>query len=46
VSESGISKREDILLLENMKVDAALVGEELVKAADPVAKIKELLGTA
>jgi len=44
VSESGISKRDDIVLLKNMKVDAALIGEELVKAADPTAKIKELLG--
>jgi indole-3-glycerol phosphate synthase len=44
VSESGISRREDIVLLKNMKVDAALIGEELVKAADPAAKIKELLG--
>jgi indole-3-glycerol phosphate synthase len=44
VSESGISRREDIVLLESMKVDAALIGEELVKAADPAAKIKELLG--
>ena len=44
VSESGISSREDIVLLKNMKVDAALIGEELVKAADPAAKIKELLG--
>jgi indole-3-glycerol phosphate synthase len=44
VSESGISKRDDIVLLKNMKVDAALIGEELVKAPDPTAKIKELLG--
>jgi indole-3-glycerol phosphate synthase len=44
VSESGISKRDDIVLLKNMKVDAALIGEELVKASDPTAKIKELLG--
>jgi indole-3-glycerol phosphate synthase len=44
VSESGISRREDIVLLKNMKVDAALIGEELVKAPDPTAKIKELLG--
>jgi len=44
VSESGISKREDIVLLEAMKVDAALIGEELVKAADPAAKIRELRG--
>jgi len=46
VSESGISKREDIVLLKAMKVDAALIGEELVKSADPAAKIKELLGTS
>lgn len=46
VSESGISTREDLVLLRSMKVDAALIGEELVKAADPAAKIKELLGTA
>jgi indole-3-glycerol phosphate synthase len=44
VSESGISKREDIDLLKTMKVDAALIGEELVKSPDPTAKIKELLG--
>jgi indole-3-glycerol phosphate synthase len=46
VSESGLSSREDILLLQNLKVDAALIGEELVRAADPAAKIKELLGTS
>jgi indole-3-glycerol phosphate synthase len=44
VSESGISKREDVALLRQLKVDAALVGEELVKAPDPAAKIRELLG--
>ena len=44
VSESGISSRDDIVLLKNMNVDAALIGEELVKAPDPTAKIKELLG--
>jgi indole-3-glycerol phosphate synthase len=44
VSESGISTREDIVLLQNMKVDAALIGEELVKAPDPTARIKELRG--
>lgn len=44
VSESGISKRDDIVLLQNMKVDAALIGEELVKAEDPARKLKELLG--
>jgi indole-3-glycerol phosphate synthase len=45
VSESGISKRDDLVLLKTMKVDAALIGEELVKAVDPTAKLKELLGT-
>ena len=44
VSESGISRREDLVLLKNMKVDAALIGEELMKTPDPSAKIKELLG--
>ncbi len=44
VSESGISRREDIVLLGQMQVDAALIGEELVKALDPAAKIRELLG--
>ena len=44
VSESGISTREDMVLLKHMAVDAALIGEELVKANDPAGRIKELLG--
>ena len=44
VSESGISRREDIVLLGQMKVDAALIGEELVKSVDPVKKLRELMG--
>ncbi|HYE98304.1 MAG TPA: indole-3-glycerol phosphate synthase TrpC [Planctomycetota bacterium] len=44
VSESGISSRDDMVLLRQMGVDAALIGEELVKAADPERKLKELLG--
>jgi len=44
VSESGISSREDVVLLKNMKVDAALIGEELVKSDDPAARIRDLLG--
>lgn len=44
VSESGISSRQDILFLKSLKVDAALIGEELVRAADPTAKLKELRG--
>jgi indole-3-glycerol phosphate synthase len=44
VSESGISRREDIVLLGQMKVDAALIGEELMKATDPAGKLRELRG--
>jgi indole-3-glycerol phosphate synthase len=44
VSESGISTREDMVLLGRLKVDAALIGEELVKAPDPAARIRSLLG--
>jgi indole-3-glycerol phosphate synthase len=44
VSESGISRREDLVLLKAMGADAALIGEELVKASDPAAKLKELRG--
>lgn len=44
VSESGISTREDVVLLRQMNVDAALIGEELVKSADPTKKLKELRG--
>jgi indole-3-glycerol phosphate synthase len=44
VSESGIGKRDDLVLLRQMKVDAALIGEELVKSPDPEKKLKELLG--
>ena len=44
VSESGISARADLVLLRQMGVDAALIGEELVKSADPERKLMELLG--
>jgi len=44
VSESGISKRADVLNLEDAGVDAILVGESLVSSSDPAGKIKELLG--
>ncbi|MEW6034358.1 MAG: indole-3-glycerol phosphate synthase TrpC [Chloroflexota bacterium] len=46
VSESGISSRSDIVMLERAGVHAVLVGESLVTAADPAAKIRELLGVA
>jgi indole-3-glycerol phosphate synthase len=42
VSESGLSSAADLRLLKALRVDAALIGEELVKAADPAAKLKEL----
>lgn len=44
VSESGIHRRDDVLRLQEAKVDAVLVGEALVTSADPGAKIQELLG--
>ncbi|HEV8574132.1 MAG TPA: indole-3-glycerol phosphate synthase TrpC [Dehalococcoidia bacterium] len=43
VAESGIFKREDILRLQNCGVHAVLIGEALVTAPDPGAKIRELL---
>jgi len=45
VGESAISTRADVEDLEGIGVDAILVGEALVRAADPAAKIRELLGT-
>jgi len=44
VSESGISTREQIIELEAAGADAFLVGGAILKAEDPAAKIKELLG--
>ena len=44
ISESGISKREEILELMNYQVDAFLVGTSLMKSEDPYRKLKELLG--
>jgi indole-3-glycerol phosphate synthase len=42
VSESGISRCEDIEQLRRWHVDAALIGEALVTAEDPGAKLREL----
>lgn len=42
VSESGISERSDVERLRKAGVDAVLVGEELVRAVDPAARIREL----
>ena len=42
VSESGISTKEDMLMLKGLGVHAALVGEALVTAPDVGAKVREL----
>lgn len=42
VSESGIKTREDILLLKEHGYNAVLIGEALVTAPDPGAKLREL----
>jgi len=44
ISESGISKREEILDLMNYQVDGFLIGTSLMKSNDPYKKLKELLG--
>jgi indole-3-glycerol phosphate synthase len=44
VSESGINSRADIDALERLGVNAALVGESLLRAADLEAKVRELSG--
>jgi indole-3-glycerol phosphate synthase len=44
VSESGISSRDDIETLARLNVDAALVGESLLRAHDVDAKVRELSG--
>jgi indole-3-glycerol phosphate synthase len=43
VAESGIFTREDMRRLEVIGVQAALIGEALVTAPDPGAKVRELL---
>lgn len=45
VSESGISTRDDVKMLQDAGVDAILVGESLMRESDPSMKVKELLGT-
>ena len=44
VSESGIFTRDDLRLLNRVRVNAALVGEALVTAPDVAAKVRELSG--
>jgi indole-3-glycerol phosphate synthase len=43
VSESGISRREDVKMLKGWGVDAVLVGEALVTAKNIAKKMKELM---
>ncbi len=43
VGESGINSREDLMKLHEAGVDAALIGEALIRAVDPEAKLKTLL---
>ena len=43
VAESGIRSAEDVRRLRDMDVDAILVGETLVRAADPVATARRLV---
>jgi indole-3-glycerol phosphate synthase len=43
VSESGIDSRAAVTHLQRAGFDALLVGEHLMKAADPVAALRELL---
>lgn len=42
VSESGIQSRQDVEALRQLRVDAALVGEALLTAANLEAKVREL----
>jgi indole-3-glycerol phosphate synthase len=42
VSESGISERSTLEELERVGVDAVLIGEALMQAEDPEAKVREL----
>jgi indole-3-glycerol phosphate synthase len=44
VSESGISKREDIIRLRDAGVDAVLIGTSFMEAQDIGRKIDELMG--
>ncbi len=46
VSESGIRTGDDVARLGKAGVDAVLVGESILKAPDPGAKVRELAGRA
>ncbi|MFW6267093.1 MAG: indole-3-glycerol phosphate synthase TrpC [Halanaerobium sp.] len=42
IAESGIKTREDIVFLKEIGVDGVLIGETLMRAESPAAKVKEL----
>jgi indole-3-glycerol phosphate synthase len=44
ISESGIKNRQDVKRLQETGARSVLVGELLMRSADPAAKIRELLG--
>ena len=44
VSESGLRTREDLLRLRNAGFDAFLIGEHLMKEADPCLPLRDLIG--
>jgi len=44
VAESGIHTRADVERLQALGVNAVLIGEALVTAEDPAAKMAQLLG--
>jgi len=43
ISESGIQRRAQVAALEKVGVDAVLVGESLMREADPGAALKALM---
>jgi len=45
VAESGISKRSEVEFAQKNGATAILVGEALVRAANPELAMRELLGT-
>jgi indole-3-glycerol phosphate synthase len=44
ITESGINNQEQIRLMRHRGVNAFLIGEALMRAADPGAKLRELFG--
>lgn len=45
VAESGIEDRVDVEAMARLGVDAVLVGTALMRSRDPVARVRELMGT-